>query len=154
MKTLLALLTVLVSSQSFADGFVCETYNSDLRIKVYNKTQPTEGTRNAAIMIVSDPNVSLGRKTIATFSSEGTLENTGASYLADVDLRRLESDRKGENILSTKLGQIKSISLEVSFNYNHPVAEGTVLPGRVTVEKRNSEVIVEKLDCVRYLKGE
>ncbi|MDZ4662579.1 MAG: hypothetical protein SGJ18_13285 [Pseudomonadota bacterium] len=154
MKLLITLLTALTASQAMADGFTCKTYGDDLTIKVYNKTQPSEGTRNAAVMVISDSNISYGRRTIAKFSAEGTLDNSGASYTAGVDLRRIDSDRKGENILGTKLGNVDSISLDVDFKYNEPVAHGTVLLGRVTIEKRNGDSLSEKMDCVRYLKSE
>ena len=154
LKLIATALISLTASLALADGFVCKTYGDDLTIKVYNKTQPSEGTRNAAVMVISDSNVSYGRKTIAKFTAEGTLESTGASYTAGVDLRRLDSNRKGENILGTKLGNVDSIGLEVDFKYNEPVDAGTVLLGHVTIEKRDGSSISEKMDCVRYLKAE
>ncbi len=154
MKLLITLLTALSASTAMADGFTCKTYGDELTVKVYNKTQPTEGTRNAAVMILSDSELAYGNKTIAKFTADGNLENSGAAYTAGVDLRRLDSSRKGENILGTKLGNVDSIALAVDFKYNEPVAAGTVLLGRVTIVKRDGDIISEKMDCVRYLKSE
>lgn len=154
MKLLISLLTVLSATQAMADGFTCKTYDGTLAIKVYNKTQPSEGTRNAAVMILSDAGVAYGNKTIAKFTAEGTLENSGAEYDASVDLRRVDSSRKGENILGTKLGNVASISVQVDFKYNAPVPHGTELFGLVTIGKRDGSYVSEKMDCFRYLKSE
>jgi len=58
----------LIASQAKADGFVCNALDTDLTVKVYNHVNPELGTRNPAIMVVSDPSVNAGRKTIARFT--------------------------------------------------------------------------------------
>lgn len=45
MKSLFIALVLALSVNAFADGFKCEQLNHNLKIKVYNNTQPTEGTR-------------------------------------------------------------------------------------------------------------
>jgi hypothetical protein len=155
MKKVLVLIATLIASPAFADGFVCESAAQGLKVQVYNQTQPSLGTRSAAIMILSDMNVQAGRKTIATFkSTDARLENTGALYTADVDLRFSESSRKGENIAGTKLGEVDQILLDVSFSYDEPVQDGTDLDGQVTIVKRNGEKSSFYAVCTRYLKGE
>src|ERR1044072_840981 len=99
MKTLVLIASALVGASAFADGFVCENLDANLRIKAYNHTQAEEGTRVGATMIVSDPSISHGRSTIATFAdADSLLTSDGASYTAKVDLRFNNSGRKGENI--------------------------------------------------------
>src|SRR3989338_1707434 len=107
-KIIFVMAAVMASSTAaFADGFVCETRAQDLNVKVYNNTNPELGTRTAAVMVLSDPSVSHGRKTIARFqNSNGLISNTGAHYEAKVDLRYNDSARKGELIGGTKLGQL------------------------------------------------
>ena len=37
MKYLMVAVLVLISAPAFADGFVCQTRNGDLNVKLYNK---------------------------------------------------------------------------------------------------------------------
>ena len=142
------------SSAAFADGFVCETRAQDLNVKVYNNTKAENGTRNAAVMVVSDPSVTYGRKTIARFTDvNGTISSKGAYYTANVDLRFNDSSRKGELIGGTKLGELDTIELAVDFNYSRPIADGEEVRGTLLLNKRNGQTIEKALDCVRYLKN-
>ena len=154
MKNIVFVLAMTLSSTVFADGFVCESNEENLNIKVYNQTQPQLGTRNAAVMVVSDPRVASGRATIATFeSADSLLTNDSSTYTSLVDLRYKNSNRKGENIAGTKLGELKYIVLHVNFSYAHPVAVGTRLAGEVTLVKRSGETIPVDMVCFRYLKN-
>ena len=153
MKNLIAIATLGLSTLTFADGFVCQTLEKDLSIKVYNQTHASAGTKNAAVMVISDNKVSFGRKTIAKFNAPKTLTNQGAAYVAKVDLRFTDSSRKGENIGGTKLGYIKTISLDVDFNYGAPLQKGETTPAVLRINKRNGDLIVLDADCSRYLKN-
>ena len=157
MKNLTKLLIgsmMVMSTAAFADGFVCSS-ESGLNVKVYNKTSAEEGTRNAGVMIISDSNVSDGKKTIARFQADnGVLNNAGASYAADVDLRFNDSNLKGRNIGGTKFGFLKQINLDVDFLYSQPVEKGATLKGTLTLIKRNGDSNEIELTCTRYLKAE
>lgn len=144
---------VLVSSAALADGFKCESLDSSLLVKVYNHTQPEAGTRNAAVMILSDANVGSGNKTIAKFDGESTLVNSGARYVANVDLRFADSNRAGEYLMGTRLGELKKIKLDVDFSYAEPVEAGTEVSAKIIATKRNGVVLTEEATCVRYLKN-
>ena len=124
---------------------------------MYNHTQAADGTRNASIMIVSDPALQYPNKTIAKFTSaNGTLITTGtAHYEGKVDLRFNDSGRGGENIAGTKLAQLKAINLYINFTYS----DATSLRGaeaifaQITYFKRNGERMSEKASCARYVKA-
>lgn len=153
MKALIVTL-LMVTGVAKADGFKCYAPEFDQNIKVFNHTQADEGTRNAAIMVVSDEAISAGRKTVATFSDvKNTLTNTGASYNAKVDLRVSESNRKGENVFGTKLGEIATIKLNVFFTYGDNLVDGETLDGKLIVTKRNGDKIKSAVECSRYLKN-
>lgn len=152
-NAILATVVALSSMTAFADGFVCSVNEEALTIKVYNHTQPEEGTRNAAVMILSNQDVSFGRKTIATFDSEGTLRNSGTVYVSKVDLRFSGSSRAGELIAGTKLGQLASIALLVDHNYSYPMEDGEETAGSVILTKRDGERIRLDAVCERYLKN-
>ncbi len=154
MKVLLAaLVAITTTSIARADGFDCHTTTQDLNVKIYNYVDPSEGTRSASFMVLSDPSVGYGRKTIASFSDlKDTLSQEGSAFFADVDLRVSESNRSGENVGGTKLGHLKHVAVVVSHSYSNPVAEGTYLPGAIHFYKRNGEVSSQGLVCVRYLK--
>jgi len=152
---LLALTVVSMAPAAFADGFICQTEDRTLNVTVYNHTQPTAGTRNAAVMVLSDPRVSNGRRTIAKFTSvKRTLSNSAAQYLAKVDLRVSESNRAGEYVAGTRLGFIDSLVLDVAFRYGRQGnAAGQYHPAQVTVVMRNGQTNELSASCVRYLKN-
>ena len=155
MKKIIIASVLSLSSTAFADGFICEAQNESLKIKVFHQTEPALGTRNSAIMILSNPDVQAGRKTIATFESDAaTLTNDGATYTANVDLRFRNSNRRGELVGPTKLGEIKHIVLAVDFSYARPVAAGSQVAGELTLLKRDGDQADIELVCTRYLKGE
>lgn len=151
---LVAAASITSPSEAKADGFKCHTVAGDLAIKVYNHTHSASGTRNAATMVLSDATVRHGRKTIAVFRSEdGLLQQSGATYVAKVDLRFTESRRSGENVGGTKLGQLAEIGVAVDFLYTQPVEDGALLAGKLHLLKRNGEVLTHDLVCERYLKN-
>lgn len=148
----IALATFSASAQ--ADGFVCQTDDGSLNVKIYNHVSPVNGTRNGAVMIVSDSSVSGGRKTIARFTEvNGRLSNRASVYVADVDLRFNDSARKGELILGTKLGYIHTITADLDFSYSAPVEHGADISGKLMIEKRDGSKIRADLACTRYLKA-
>lgn len=155
MKKLILASILLLGAQSFADGFICQNLDQNLRIKVFHQTQPVMGTRNAAIMIVSDPSISDGHKTTATFSADNALLTSNSStYTADVDLRFGTSDLKGRNIGGTKLGNLDQIILSVGFSYSDPVPAGTPISAEAVLIRRNGgDDIRIPMDCTRYLKN-
>lgn len=155
MKSLLiAILSLGFSGAAMADGFVCETADGHYTVRVYNHTNPSRGTRNGAMLIVSDNTVSSGRRTVATFDGENTLwDRDGASYEANVDLRYSNSNRAGENVFGTKLGLIDTIKLNVAFSYASPVRSGRALDAQLIVLKRNGQKGKIAAVCSRYLKN-
>jgi len=153
MKALIMLIAGLMATTANADGFVCENLEENVRIKVYNQTSAERGTRSSAVMIVSDPSVSHGRKTIATFeSADGLLTNSGSRYTAEVDLRFSNSGRRGENLASTKLGEVDQLILDVDFSYAQPVEDESELNGTLILKLRSGERRHVELMCERYLK--
>lgn len=155
MKTaLIAIMAMGFSGVALADGFVCDTMDGAYTVKVYNQTEASAGTRNAAIMVISDNSIQYGRKTIATIeASDELLENEGARYVANVDLRYAGTKRAGENLFGTKLGNVDAITLDVDFSYDYPVRVGDELTGTAIILKRNGQRIVADMACTRYLKN-
>ncbi len=155
MKKIGLMLAVALSSPlAQADGFVCNTVEQDLTVKIYNHTQPARGTRTGAVMVLSDPSIGDGNRTIARFQGvNGLLESSNLSYEAKVDLRFADSRRQGELILGTKLGQLATIRADLDFSFSAPALDGESLSGMLTLTKRNGSEIVRDLECVRYLKN-
>lgn len=143
------------SGNAFADGFECQTAAQDLTVKIYNHTTPSAGTRVAAVMVVSDPAISIGNKTIARFTdTNGLLSSRSSRYEANVDLRFNDSSRKGELILGTKLGMLDTIIADIDFSYAAPVGAGEEVEGKLILVKRDGQRVYADLVCARYLKGE
>ena len=153
MKSIVAV-SAVIGLAAHADGFVCENLDANVRVKVFNKVNADEGTRNAAIMVLSDPSISAGKKTTARFDADKALvNNQGSLYTAEVDLRFNDDNLKGRNFAGTKLGNVKYITLDVNFSYAQPVGTGTQVDGQMTVMKRNgSEDTHIAVTCIRYLK--
>lgn len=148
----LAIATFSLSAQ--ADGFKCQTTDESLNVQIYNNTMPESGTRVGAVMVLSDPSISLGRKTIARFTSaNGVLANRSSRYEAKVDLRFNDSSRKGELIFGTKLGMLESVIADIDFSYAAPVAAGEEISGLLTLVKRDGSQASADLVCSRYLKN-
>ena len=143
------------SVAAHAEGFKCRTVEGDLAVKIYHHDDPSIGTRVASTMIVSDPTVGTGHKTIALFTSQkGTLAlQSEGSYLAVVDLRMVESRRKGEYVVGTRLGELSTISVDLDFSYARPVTGGAAVTGTATFTKRSGEMLERNLVCARYLKS-
>lgn len=155
-KLIVAAAMLILGSAAHADGFICENQEGNLRIKVFHHTQPELGTRNVAVMVVSDPTISSGRKTIATFDADkALLTSSSATYTASVDLRFATSNRKGENVGGTKLGELDQVILAVNYSFNEPVAAGTEVGGEAVLVRRGSASDIRiPMVCTRYLKGE
>ena len=151
-KIITVLALVLTTTAAHADGFHCSSTDGSLDVKVFNHVNPELGTRTGAVMVLSNPEVAYGSKTIARFQ-DVNLSSDGATYLANVDLRFSDSARKGELIAGTKLGYIDTIRLALDHNYNLPVEHGTSLRGWLDITKRDGDVISMNMDCVRYLKN-
>lgn len=147
-------LFVLTGWAVHADGFDCQSAADDLNLKVYNYVEKEKGTRTAAVMVLSDPEVQRGRRTIARFrNATQTLLSHGALYTALVDSGVDGTTRSGEYVLGTRLGYVDRFVVEVAFNYSQPIQDGTKVPGELTLIKNNGDEIYRDLICTRYLKG-
>lgn len=150
MKSLIAAL-MLFGANAFADGFTCYTDDGVLKISVLNHVDPSEGTRTAHIMIVSDRTISHGKKTIAVFTDEEeTLTSSSARWTAYVPDWM---SKKGRNIAGTKLGYVDTLVVDVDHLYNAPVKSGARADGLLIVNKINGERDTQGLSCYRYLKN-
>lgn len=154
MKALILALAMVSGAAAKADGFVCDNEEQQVRVKVYDHTQASEGTRTAAIMILSDLTVSDGSKTTAKFEAQDSLvSNKGAAYTANVDLRFNNSNLKGRNIGGTKLGMLDTITLDLNYSFNQPVENGAEVEGVLILSKRDGSDIRLNMTCTRYLKN-
>lgn len=153
-NTLAVLAIATLSASAHADGFTCQTNDGSINVKIYNNTDPSVGTRVGAVMVVSYPAVSGGKKTIARFTDvNGTFESRSTVYVGDVDLRFNDTSLKGRNILGTKLGNIDTITASIDFSYDAPVAAGEEVNGKLRIERRSGSPIEADMTCQRYLKN-
>ena len=163
MKTITIVMATLlaVTSVAQADGFKCTGLSTGTVIKLYNHTDPSQGTRNAAIMIVSDSSEDAGSRTIATFKDVSNLLNAQGygQYSAKVDLRFSGSNNTNKAVAGTTLGNLATIGLVVDFDYAHTSQANTAMEetgsiaGVISYNKRDGEVLKEAANCVRYLKN-
>jgi hypothetical protein len=151
----LATLAALASAPALADGFVCNLPDEgNIMIRVYNETHPEDGTRNVAAFVLANPSLKRGERTLARFlSAQEPVESSGASYYVDLSprVKRLRGDKR---LLGTYLKNIDRLTLDVAFNYNQPVAAGTVVDALLEIQKSNGDVQWVDMICERYLKGD
>lgn len=150
--------TLALASVCKADGFLCRSANGNLNVKVYDSVQNVYGTRSAAYMIISNPQLHSGVRTLAVFSSaQGTLRaysHSGAyrTYRGKVDLR-FNNVRKGQFVLSEPMAKLASVRLHIYFNYNRSqIANGGEVMGVVDLVERNGHHVYSETSCTRYLK--
>lgn len=155
MKSLfLMVLTILLCNASYADGFICADKEGSLTVKVFNHVSPELGTRRGAVMVLSNPQGELGKKTLAVFrESNKVLFNSGSTYISYIDYKHEESSQLSQEIVETKIDEIYSLVLDIKFDYNHPVLPGQNVDGELVVVKNNGDKIFVDLSCRRYLKN-
>jgi hypothetical protein len=149
---LVAIAMVWSVADAVADGFQCQSQELDLKIAVYNYTHRSEGTRKAAVMIVSDTSIESPNRTIAVFRNT-LLSSKSLRYTAKVDMRFRESSRGGELIAGTTLRELKSIQLVVDFVYGQNLASGEDVDAMLYLDKRDGERMGHDMICSRYLKN-
>lgn len=153
MKNIFVVLAALSSSVAFADGFVCVNESDRIGVKIYNHTHAEDGTRNGAVMIVSNQVSPRGFRTAAKFrDATAKLSNESSVYTAKVDLRYNDTNKDGK-IAYVNISDISSITLDVDFSYANPVREGAHVNGNLYLNTRDGETVSYLLDCARYLKN-
>ncbi len=128
MKALLVAAALIVTSS--AQAAICTSDESSLKVRVTD-----------SVMVLSNPEISHGSKTIARFTAEnGVLdvrESDGEThYYANVDLRFADSARAGEYLMGTRLGEVDTITVYIG--ENDPYVELT---------KRNGTKSREYMTC-------
>lgn len=152
MKSILFAAALLASQAAWADGFVCSTTGNDLSIKVYDHTQAQLGTRNVAAMIVSDPTAAAGQKTIARFQGgEETLVSHSATFTATLD-PSAEGTEGTRLISGVQLDEVKTLTLDVYYDYNAPAPVGAEIGGELTLDTTKG-TIIRQVECTRYRKS-
>ena len=71
MKLFIVTALTFVSSVAMADGFRCQ--NNTFHAKLFNETQPGRGTRNPAVLVVSERDVG----TLATLEGDEIVKTNG-----------------------------------------------------------------------------
>jgi len=154
---LIALVSIAsIGSSAFADGFRCQGLTFGTKIEVYNQLKPSQGTRNVNIMIVSDPVLAKGERTIATFSQDQNLIiQKGATYIATVDSRFKTVKDGDRKIADTMLSELSTIQLTVNFNYttDTPSKNGEKYSALITYTHENGATSSENASCIRYKKN-
>lgn len=139
------------SSNALADGFICQNSREALSLQVYNKTAPKEGTRTPAVMILSE--LRSGR-VIARFTQANlTLLKQKSIYIARVDHRFNDSNRKEEKVADSSIGELSHFNLDLDFSYARPIEHGEFVRGSVNFFERNGAEFSLEMDCTRYLKN-
>jgi hypothetical protein len=153
LKHTLALLVLGSFAQGArADGFVCDATHESLRIQVYNRTQPREGTRNVAVMVLSDPSKARGHRTLLRFEADNDgLTNDGARYTATL-LPRI-SPFLNQQVQGIQLANLHEVSLKIDFSYHYPIGNEELVAGVLELTQVNGDQLWVDLDCTRYLKG-
>lgn len=134
MKLFIITALSLVSSVAMADGFRCA--NDDFRVKLYNEVQPENGTRNPAVLVVSEKGVG----TIATLDGseiEKTITETSVIY------KGTTNSKLDGRYVSVKLSVRKTPSAYAKYEGQHH--------GVLTINA-DGETVKQSVLCARYKK--
>lgn len=128
MKLFAALtLSTIATLSAQAEGFKCVATDYPLTIKAH----ASESTHGEYVVVLSNSDIQYGRKTIAVvrraFLNDSVLDAT-------VDWRFLESNRKGELLGPTKIGNVKSFQIDLGNE-------------EMTIQQRNGGEVTLNLAC-------
>jgi hypothetical protein len=151
------------STAALADGWNCTTTtvqsekNRDVNVRIRNHATPEHGTRNVASIVVSDPWAKSGNRTIMTFENNirdyvSTVYSNGTHYEANVD-SRYKGAKNAKYVLGTRVNALSTAHFDIAFSYDAPVADGTIVGGKITLVKDNGGTVVRFMDCTRVLKN-
>jgi hypothetical protein len=137
MKHLFALLfvTLSLSPLAMADGFRC--IGNGYRVKMYNEVKPHRGTRNPAILVVSEEHMG----TLATLINN------------DINKTIHESTVSYEGVAhAARDGRFVYVKLEIGKHVVKKDDEGTRWHDAALTLTMNGETRNEELSCARYYK--
>jgi calcineurin-like phosphoesterase len=118
----LILFALAGASVAHADSFVCETADQSVRVKLQNHVHAAYGTREAAILVVSDLTAAPGTHTLITSTD---ITQNGPFWTANTPDGDSES-KLGELFLA----QIQKVTLDIpSYNFNESNKDGETLDG-------------------------
>ncbi len=142
---------VLVGSQAAkADGFVCADESNTYGLKIYDNVTASFGTRNPAVMVISNGSQESGAKTLATFTpAQGGLQLSGGVYVVNLNFPPAYTQTFG----GVKMSDIKELNVLINHNFNQVLAPGQKVPGSVSIVEKSGKFAVLKLVCKRYLKN-
>jgi hypothetical protein len=167
MRNIFIALALVSGVSAYADGYKCSYRNHHtnerLNVFIYNNT--TGATRDAAVVILSNPEYDKGNRTIAVYrnATNQLFNQDGQRYTLNEDLRYTESRRRGENVMRTKLGEIDTFDLGVYFDYTvgpAVIRDGDAVDARITANFRKAvgkvrrDPVSRDLHCTRYVKGD
>lgn len=151
----LSLFLCLKANWLWADGFICESPQGYLRIKIFHHTSfQTGGTRKVAVMVLSNPRVPMGKRTIGVFNeSKGNLLRDSSAYIANFDFRfKGLYSKPQEFIKDISKRDIQTLEITPNFNINEPIAPAAKLKARFKMNLRSGQAYQGWIECIRYLK--
>lgn len=136
MKLVIITALSLVSSVAMADGFRCQ--GGDFRVKLYNETQPERGTRNPAVLIVSE-------RSIGTVAKLDGADIEKTNKVGSVVYEGKANSKRDGRFVYVKFQVLKRAEVEGVYAGQHLA--------RLTLNQ-NGYSRLQTLACDRYLKGE
>jgi len=134
MKFLVLAVVTLASSLSLASGYVCE--GQGYRVKMYNEVQPSLGTKNPAVLVVSSANGTIARLQGTEIEKDTTNDTTifqGSNNAVDTG-----------RFLSVQLEVVKQASTSGDFAGTHFA---------ILTVNADGGTWTAKMACSEYLKG-
>lgn len=131
---------------------VCDSVDGDVRFDLFFELgrKVTESPK-ALAMVVLDPTVEESRAEIARFeAADGLLSNSNGVVTGYIDLKNPDTSRKGERVGGTVLGALRSITLDLDFDFSVVPTGSKHYSAQAMFFKRNGDEHVQDLDCVRY----
>lgn len=157
MKTAaLFFLVLMIPASALADGFICHGDQSGIEMAIYNQVNPHLGTRNPAVLVISDPALATSNHTEARFSPElNNFRYEGhGNYVAEVHGNVFLFD--STSVAGHAVNSLNEIRLKIVFSYDKDaialVDSIDEIPGTIEYTDLNNQVSNESASCSRYRK--
>jgi hypothetical protein len=145
----------IMASVASAQGFICTSLDETTQIDIYlvggGSLHEFRPAPRGKMMVVKDITLNPKRQVVATFSTkEGLLRTKDTSFIGKVDPKHPDTNSSGKRVGGTRLGQLKTITVEIDYSFQEKVSDGVRLAAQVTYNKLNGEDLAEDFECVYH----
>lgn len=134
-------------------SFTCTSVDENMVIEAFDVVEGAGAGAfvEASGMRVLNPTLEQERRFVAEFrADDGVLSVSDNALVGQVDAEKARLGAPGKRVGGTRLGLLRTISLEIDLSYADRVGGSAVYSGHAIYLKRNGQTFEEDFDCVRH----